>query len=117
MVGQALGELWGSSVIIENRPGAGNTIATAAAAKATPDGYTLLASSTATVINPYTEKNPGFGHDSFVPIARIAQSPNLIVVPASLHVPDRRKLRQARRAHARRRFPAAGDGRHRRPRL
>ncbi|MGZ5226555.1 MAG: tripartite tricarboxylate transporter substrate-binding protein, partial [Burkholderiales bacterium] len=37
-----LSELWGKPVIIENRPGAGNTIATAAAAKATPDGYTLL---------------------------------------------------------------------------
>ena len=37
-----LNEMWKQPVIVENRPGAGNTIATAAAARATPDGYTLL---------------------------------------------------------------------------
>src|SRR6185436_6876926 len=42
MVGQALGELWGSSVIIENRPGAAGNVATEYTAKAPPDGYTLV---------------------------------------------------------------------------
>jgi len=42
MVGQALGELWGSTVIIENRPGAAGNIATEYTAKAPPDGYTLV---------------------------------------------------------------------------
>src|SRR3954469_23260856 len=37
-----LNEIWSQPVIVENRPGAGNTIATAASAKATPDGYSLL---------------------------------------------------------------------------
>ncbi|NLD70359.1 MAG: tripartite tricarboxylate transporter substrate binding protein [Limnobacter sp.] len=76
----------GQAVVVQNRPGGNANIGPSLVAQAQPDGYTLLASSTATVINPYTERNPGFGHDSFVPIARIAQSPNLIVVPASLEV-------------------------------
>jgi tripartite-type tricarboxylate transporter receptor subunit TctC len=42
MVGQALGELWGSPVIIENRPSSGGNLATELTAKAPPDGYTLV---------------------------------------------------------------------------
>ena len=42
MVGQALGELWGTSVVIENRPGAAGNVATEYTAKAPPDGYTLV---------------------------------------------------------------------------
>jgi len=42
MVGQALGELWGSPVVIENRPGAAGNIATEVTAKSPPDGYTLV---------------------------------------------------------------------------
>ncbi|MGZ5092723.1 MAG: Bug family tripartite tricarboxylate transporter substrate binding protein [Burkholderiales bacterium] len=42
MVGQALGELWGTPVIIENRPGAAGNVATEYTAKAPPDGYTLV---------------------------------------------------------------------------
>jgi tripartite-type tricarboxylate transporter receptor subunit TctC len=42
MVGQALGELWGSTVIIDNRPGAAGNVATEYTAKAPPDGYTLV---------------------------------------------------------------------------
>jgi tripartite-type tricarboxylate transporter receptor subunit TctC len=42
MVGQALGELWGSPVLIDNRPGAAGNVATEVTAKAPPDGYTLV---------------------------------------------------------------------------
>jgi tripartite-type tricarboxylate transporter receptor subunit TctC len=42
MVGQALGELWGTQVIIENRPGAAGNVATEYTAKQPPDGYTLV---------------------------------------------------------------------------
>ena len=42
MMAQALGELWGSNVLVENRPGAAGNIATEATAKAAPDGYTMV---------------------------------------------------------------------------
>jgi tripartite-type tricarboxylate transporter receptor subunit TctC len=48
MVGQALGELWGTQVIVENRPGAVGMVATEFTAKAPPDGYTLILCNIAT---------------------------------------------------------------------
>ncbi len=48
MVGQALSELWGTQVIIENRPGAAGNVATELTAKAPPDGYTLVLCNIAT---------------------------------------------------------------------
>ena len=42
IVANKLGELWGSTIVVENRPGAGGNIAADIAAKASPDGYTLI---------------------------------------------------------------------------
>src|ERR1700761_5993635 len=47
-----LGEKLNATFIVENRPGAGSNIGTAAVARATPDGYTLLVTSSACVVNP-----------------------------------------------------------------
>lgn len=51
-VSQKLSELWGQPVLIENRPGAGTTLGTAAAVKAPPDGYTLLLTLSALTSGP-----------------------------------------------------------------
>ena len=51
LVGQRLSEQLGQQFVIENRPGAGTTIATEAVAHATPDGYTLLWTTSADEIN------------------------------------------------------------------
>ena len=51
-VAQRLGQLWNQQVIVENRPGAGATIGYAAAAKALPDGYTLVAAANPLGIGP-----------------------------------------------------------------
>ena len=42
LVGEKLGEIWGQSVVIENRGGAGGGVGAAEAARAAPDGYTLF---------------------------------------------------------------------------
>ena len=82
---QKLGEKLGQAVVVENRPGAGGIIGADAAAKATPDGYTLLLASSSThsiapAVNPRIPYN---AETDFVPIAYVASSPNVVLVPNS----------------------------------
>src|SRR5262245_54765300 len=72
LIGQWLSERLGQPFIIENRPGAGTNIATEAAVKAPPDGYTLLQVSAAAAINAtlYEKLNFNFIRD-ITPIAAI----------------------------------------------
>ncbi|MGZ5095919.1 MAG: Bug family tripartite tricarboxylate transporter substrate binding protein [Burkholderiales bacterium] len=79
-----LSELWGKPVIVENRPGAGNTIATAAAAKATPDGYTLLFCPISDAFAPalYNKLPYDFSRE-IVAVAHVGATPNIFVVPPS----------------------------------
>jgi len=70
----------GQSIIVENRGGAGGNIGMGAAARARPDGYTLLFTSSVLVVNPLLHKSvPYDPYKDFVPIALIATSPNLKV--------------------------------------
>lgn len=76
-------ELLGHPVIVENRPGANANIGPAFVAQAAADGHTLLASSSYFTINPLVEKSLQWQPERFVPVARFAVSPNLVVVAAS----------------------------------
>jgi tripartite-type tricarboxylate transporter receptor subunit TctC len=70
----------GQSVVIENRGGAGGNIAVAAAARAKPDGYTLLLCSSSLVTNPLLYKNVQYDpFKDFVPISLLGTSPNLML--------------------------------------
>ena len=81
--GQKLGDALGQPVVIDNRPGAGAVIGTEAAAKAAPDGYTLvMAVSSAFGINPGLL--PSLPYDvlrDFAPITNIALTPQTLIVP------------------------------------
>jgi tripartite-type tricarboxylate transporter receptor subunit TctC len=85
IVYQKLGELWGKQFVIDNRGGAGGTIAEAIAAKAEPDGYTILHDATAFSVNPalYPKLPFDYGKD-FQPVALISLVPNLLVVTPSV---------------------------------
>src|SRR3954463_7083605 len=52
IVAERLSQMWGQPVVSENRSGAGGSIASAIVARAAPDGYTLLVTSNAHVVNP-----------------------------------------------------------------
>jgi len=73
----------GQSLVIDNRPGANANIGPEAAARAAPDGYTLLASATFLVVNPLVETGLRWSPRDFVPVARFTQAPNVLVVPAA----------------------------------
>jgi tripartite-type tricarboxylate transporter receptor subunit TctC len=71
----------GQPVIVENRPGAGNTLGSRQAATSDPDGYTLMVSAASGLImSPMIYKSAGYDASSFAPIALIAETPQLLVV-------------------------------------
>ena len=78
----------GQPIVVENRGGAGGTIGTRFAAKAAPDGYTILLSYTGTFsIAPSAYANPGYDpRKDFAPIGMIGVAPSLLVVHPSLPV-------------------------------
>jgi len=97
---QILAEGLGKPVVVENRPGAGGTIATSAAAKATPDGYTLVVIATSDVINPLFNKQVRYNIETdFAPIGLVASAPNVLVVHPSVPVRSTQELVEYGRAH------------------
>ena len=82
---QKLGEKLGQSLVVENRPGAGGTLGSDLAAKAVPDGYTLLLATSSThSIGP--NLNPRMPYDAvkdFTPISQVGNAPSIMLVPNS----------------------------------
>jgi len=83
-----LSERLGKSVVVENRPGAGSVIGVAAAARALPDGYTLVMAGSAALATSVTiyKKLPYDPTKDFAPLAFIARIPFVLVVHPSLPV-------------------------------
>jgi tripartite-type tricarboxylate transporter receptor subunit TctC len=84
VVGQRLSEKLGQQFVVENRPGAGGNIGISAVAKSPPDGYTLLAVSSAYVVN--TSLYPNAPYDAFkdfAPITLAVDAPNILSVNPS----------------------------------
>ena len=86
LLAQRLSDALGRQVIVENRPGAGSNLGHELAAKAPPDGYTLLLSSnTALAANRHLYKRLGFDPDNdFAPISIVARSGPVLVVHPSV---------------------------------
>ena len=84
-VSQRLGEKLGTTIVVDNKPGAGGTIGSDIAAKAQPDGYTLLlaTSSTHSIAPSFGSKLPYDAVADFTPIAHVGDAPNIMVVPTS----------------------------------
>jgi tripartite-type tricarboxylate transporter receptor subunit TctC len=85
LVAGRLSDVFGEQVYVEDLPGAGGNLGVETAARAAPDGYTILAVSTGFIINPsmYTK----IGYDplkDFAPISLVAASPNVVTVTPSV---------------------------------
>jgi tripartite-type tricarboxylate transporter receptor subunit TctC len=83
IIGAKLTDTFGQQFVIENRTGAGGNIGATVVARAVPDGYTMLATSSAIVVNVSLYSDPGYDatHD-FIPVAIAASQPNMIIVNA-----------------------------------
>ena len=81
----SLTERWGQPVVVENRPGASGNIGAEIVARAEPDGYTVLLTSSAFVISPgMTNKLPFNVEKDFTPITLAVELPNVLVVHPSV---------------------------------
>src|SRR5215470_18402523 len=87
LIANPLGEALHTSVIVENRGGAGGNIGTAVAARAAPDGYTFLVCSSAFVVNPSLYAKTSYDpFKDFAPVMVLGASPNVITVPAQSEI-------------------------------
>ena len=87
IIADRLSRVMGQSFVIENLAGAGGSIATQTAARAVPDGYTLMIGYVAThATNPAVRKVPYDAIKDFTPIAMIGGTPNVLVVRPSVPV-------------------------------
>ena len=83
LIAPKITEALGQAVVIENLAGAGGNIGVARVAKAAPDGYTVLMTSSSFAVNPTLTPNPGYDAEKdFIPISVLASQPNFIFVHA-----------------------------------
>ena len=83
---EPLGRVWGHAVVVDNKPGGGTIIGAELAARAVPDGYTLLLTSDSTITsNPHTyAKLPYDPMKDFAPITTLVRAPQIVVVHPSV---------------------------------
>jgi tripartite-type tricarboxylate transporter receptor subunit TctC len=93
MMSVRLAERLGQQVVIDNRPGAGTVIGIEAAARAAPDGYTLLMGLSTLATNPIMHrKMPYDALTDLAPITLVLTAPNILVVHPSLPVKSVKEL-------------------------
>jgi len=80
LLGEQISRAQGATVVIENRPGAGTAVGTEAAARAVPDGNTLLVNGNPFLINPLLQKLNYDPLTSFEPICYLVNSPTVLLV-------------------------------------
>jgi tripartite-type tricarboxylate transporter receptor subunit TctC len=108
LIAQLMSVSMKQSIVVENRSGGGGTIGATAVARAEPDGYTLLVSTSATnaILPAMYEKLDYDPIKSFLPIARISSAPYLLVVNADVPVRTARELADYVKAHPKFAFAA-----------
>jgi tripartite-type tricarboxylate transporter receptor subunit TctC len=112
LIAQKLSDHLGKQFYVENQPGAGGNIGMASAAKASPDGYTILFVSSSYVVNPSLyARIPYDPYTDFIPITVAGDSPNVLVVNPSLPVKNVRELVDLIKANpGKYSFASAGTG-------
>jgi tripartite-type tricarboxylate transporter receptor subunit TctC len=110
---QKLGERLGQAIVVDNKPGAGGAIGSDLAAKAQPDGYTLLLATTSThSIGPLlSAKLPYDAARDFTPIAHVGDAPSIMLVPNSAPAKTVKEwVEHARKNPGRLNYASSGNG-------
>jgi tripartite-type tricarboxylate transporter receptor subunit TctC len=110
-IGQKLGDSLGQTIVLDNRPGAGANIGAEIAARAVPDGYTLLMTNIAHSINVtlYRKLNYDLLKD-FSPVTRLASTPNILVVHPSVPAKSVKELIALAKAKPGMNYASSGSG-------
>jgi tripartite-type tricarboxylate transporter receptor subunit TctC len=113
LLSQKLTQLWGQSVVVDNRPGAGGNIGGAIVAKAPPDGYTILVTSGSVVtVNPYLYRDMGFDvNKDLAAVTNVATGPMVVVVNPKVPAQTLQELISLAKTHpGTLNFGSAGQG-------
>ena len=111
-LGEGLGRALGQPVLVENRAGAGSSIAAENVAKSAPDGYSLLIASPASIsVNPALNPKLNYRPNDLVPITKVSSSPLVIVVnPATGITSVRELIAAAKKAPGKLNYATSGVG-------
>ena len=86
-LGESLGRAMGQSIVVENRAGAGSSLAAEATAKSAPDGYTILIASPSSIsVNPALKAKLGYTSKDLLPVTKVSSSPLVIAVNPGLGI-------------------------------
>jgi tripartite-type tricarboxylate transporter receptor subunit TctC len=108
-----LGRALGQGIIVDNKPGAGSSLAVEFVARSAPDGYTILiASQSGMIINPLINKNVGYNTErDFAPITQVTASPLVAAVNPGVPVRSIAELiAEAKRAPGKLNYASSGNG-------
>jgi tripartite-type tricarboxylate transporter receptor subunit TctC len=108
----AFGKAMGQPVVIENRAGAGSSIAADLVAKAAPDGYTILIASPSSIsVNPALNPRLGYTEKDFAPVTKLTSSPLVIAAsPASGIASVQDLIAKAKKAPGTLNYATSGNG-------
>ena len=111
-VGEALSRVLGQPVVVENKPGAGSSIAADFVSKAPPDGYTVLIASPSSIsVNPALDAKRAPAVESLLPVTKVSNSPLVIAVNPGLGINSIADLiATAKKTPGKLNFASAGSG-------
>lgn len=111
-VGDSLGRVLGQTIVVDNKAGAGSSIAADAVAKAAPDGYTVLIASPAAIsVNPALNPKLGYTSKDLLPISKVTSSPLVIAANVAIGISSVRELvARAKAAPGTLNYATSGNG-------